>query len=93
MNKKGSKYIIVGVVALAIVIIYALLQNSIKGFLMKNTNGKEETNIINNNQIDNPNKVDKDKNKLPIPELLEDTNPDENIAEFTLEPQKEKLTS
>ncbi|MBS5307901.1 multicopper oxidase domain-containing protein [Clostridium sp.] len=90
MNKKGSKYIIVGVVALAIVIIYALLQNSIKGFLMKNTNGKEETNIINNNQIDNPNKVDKDKNKLPIPELLEDTNPDENIAEFTLEPQEGK---
>ncbi|WP_352417495.1 multicopper oxidase family protein [Clostridium tertium] len=90
MNKKSSKYIIVGVVALAIVIIYALLQNPIKGFLMKNTNGKEETNIINNNQIDNPNKVDKDKNKLPIPELLEDTNPDENIAEFTLEPQEGK---
>lgn len=38
MNKKSSKYIIVGFVALAIVIIYALLQNPIKGFLMKNTN-------------------------------------------------------
>lgn len=90
MNKKSSKYIIVGFVALAIVIIYALLQNPIKGFLMKNTNGKEETNITNNNQIDEAKKLDKDKNKLPIPELLEDTNPDENIAEFTLEPQEGK---
>ena len=69
MNKKSSKYIIVGFVALAIVIIYALLQNPIKGFLMKNTNGKEETNITNNNQIDEAKKLDKDKNKLPIPEL------------------------
>lgn len=37
---------------------------------------------------DNINKVAKINNSLPIPTLLEDTNPDPNIDDFTLEPQE-----
>lgn len=86
MEKKSSKYIIIGVIALVIVFAYALLKNPIKEYYNKNTDGKEKIDITNNNQIDEY------KNKLPIPELLEDTNPDENIAEFTLEPQEGKTS-
>ncbi|MDI9218774.1 multicopper oxidase family protein [Clostridium tertium] len=90
MKSKNSKYIIIGVIALAIIIAYALLMNPFNESLINNTDREEKTNITNN--TNNDNNIDESKNKLPIPELLEDTNPDENIAEFTLEPQEGKTS-
>lgn len=81
MKNKNSKYMIIGSITLiVIVLIYALFISPIKEYLQK------DTDIIENKNTDDS------QNKLPIPELLEDTNPDENIADFTLEPQEGKTS-
>lgn len=84
MKNKNSKYIMIGVIS--IVLIYALFLNPIKEYLRK------DTDVIENKDIDDNNYIDGSKNELPIPELLEDKNPDENIADFTLEPQEGKTS-
>ncbi|MGL4108264.1 multicopper oxidase family protein [Clostridium sp. LP20] len=73
----------IGLTTIAVTIVaYFLWVNSINSY-------KEEESKVNNSKN---NYVEKLKNKLPIPALLEDKNPDPNIADFTLEPQEGKTS-
>ena len=80
MKKRNSKYIIFGTAIGLILVSYFLLGSNMNLYF------KKDTNTIDNKD----NYVRKSKNKLPIPELLEDENTDPNVSDFTLEPQEGK---
>lgn len=77
--KNRRRFIVISGIIFLLIVIYFIIVNV-------NSNKNISHNAYKNEEDNNSN--EESYNELPIPKILEDTNPDPNIAEFTLEPQE-----
>ena len=84
--KNKKIYVVIGGISILLMVAYFVITNI-------NSNKNMPSHDGHNNEMSNNSKEESNKKslkELPIPKILEDTNPDPNIAEFTLESQEGK---